>query len=452
MVRMSEHATKAHSDFGGSVIARVIACPGSVALCSTVPERISSSYADEGTFAHALGERHLITRNFDAQQSIGDEIESTTLASKKIVTTEMAAAVQVYLDAVQAEMNKSEDPILLIEERFTLPITSAEEGEVFGANDALVYHPSTGRMVVFDYKHGAGVSVTAGDNKQLKFYAAGAALAHPDWPIAELELVIVQPRARDADEQEIAGVKPWPMDTFELLEFVAEVEEAVTRAKSVAFTERGELIRTDDEIELKPGGTNWATPALNAGSHCRWCAAAAVCPAKQQEVIASISVDFHDIGDLSPKALPEPKDMSASKIASLIRGLDVLTAWANQVRDYGYGLLEQGVEVPGFKLVDKVGRRKWIDDESEIAAYVEMVYGVEADDVMPRKLVTITEAERLIKARITEKTERKQALDDLSLRFTLKDSSGRTMVADTDRRDAVPAGSSADFAGVNLDG
>lgn len=424
---MSEHAHKAHSDYGGSVIARVIACPGSVPLCNSVPERLSSSYADEGTFAHALGEKHLRAGNFDAQQSIGDEIESNKLASKKIVTTEMAAAVQVYLDAVQAEMVKTEDAILLIEERFTLPISSAEEGEVFGANDALVYHPSTGRMVVFDYKHGQGVSVSAEDNKQLKFYAAGAALSHPDWPIAELELVIVQPRARDADEQDIPGVKPWPMDTFELLEFVAEVEQAVAAAKA-------------------PGAP------VAAGSHCRWCAAASVCPAKKEEVIASIGLDFHDIEDIAAKALPLPKEMSTDKIAALLRGLDTLTAWANQVRDYAYGLLEQGVAVPGFKLVDKVGRRKWIDNEAEIAAYLEMVYGVEGEDVMPRKLVTITEAERLVKARVTEKAERKAALDDLSLRFTLKDSGGRTMVADTDRRDAVPAGAAADFAGVNIDG
>ena len=422
---MSEHAHKAHSDFGGSVIGRVIACPGSVPLCNSVPERLSSSYADEGTFAHALGEKHLLARNFDAQQSIGDEIESDKLDSKKVVTTEMAAAVQVYLDAVQAEMVKTEDAILLIEERFALPISSAEEGEVFGANDALVYHPSTGRMVVFDYKHGQGVSVSAEDNKQLKFYAAGAALAHADWPIAELELVIVQPRARDADEQDIPGVKPWPMDTFELLEFVAEVEQAVAISKA-------------------------PNAPVAAGSHCRWCAAASVCPAKKEEVIASIGLDFHDIEDISAKALPVPKDMSTDKIASLLRGLDTLTAWANQVRDYAYGLLEQGVAVPGFKLVDKVGRRKWIDNESEIAAYMEMVYGVEGEDVMPRKLVTITEAERLVKARVTEKVERKAALDDLSLRFTLKESGGRTMVADKDRRDAVPAGASADFAGVDI--
>lgn len=448
---MSEHAYKAHSDFGGSVIGRVIACPGSVPLCNSVPERLSSSYADEGTFAHALGEKHLRAGNFDAQQSIGDEIESDKLASKKVVTTEMAAAVQVYLDAVQAEMVKTEDAILLIEERFTLPISSAEEGEVFGANDALVYHPSTGRMVVFDYKHGQGVSVSAEDNKQLKFYAAGAALSHPDWPIAELELVIVQPRARDADEQDIPGVKPWPMDTFELLEFVAEVEQAVADAKHASTLRPADEWR-DGVHTIAKMETLSGKPVFSAGSHCRWCAAASVCPAKKEEVIASIGLDFHDIEGISAKALPLPKEMSTDKIAALLRGLDTLTAWANQVRDYAYGLLEQGVAVPGFKLVDKVGRRKWIDNEAEIAAYLEMVYGVEGEDVMPRKLVTITEAERLVKARVTEKAERKAALDDLSLRFTLKDSGGRTMVADTDRRDAVPAGAAADFAGVNIDG
>lgn len=421
---MSEHANKAHSDFGGSVIGRVIACPGSVALCKTVPERVSSSYADEGTFAHALGEKHLRESNFDASQSIGDEIEHPKIESKKIVTEQMAAAVQVYLDAVREEMKLSSDAVLLIEERFELPIGSAETGEVFGANDALVYHPSLGRLVVFDYKHGEGVSVSAEDNAQLKFYAAGAALSHPDWRIAELILVIVQPRARDADEQEIAGVKPWTMDTFELLEFVATVEEAVKAAKS-------------------------DNPALDAGSHCRWCAAAAVCPEKQQEVVRGIGVDFHDIAGISPKALPAPSDMDTARIGQLLQGLDVLTAWASQVREFAFGLLQNGVPVPGFKLVDKVGRRKWIDNETEIAGYLEMAYGVESDDAFPRKLVTITEAERLVKALVTEKGPRKEALDDISLRFTLKDSSGQTMVADTDRRDAVPAGAAADFAGVD---
>jgi hypothetical protein len=435
---MSEHANKAHSAFGGSVIGRVIACPGSVALCATVPERASSSYADEGTFAHQLAEECLVARCFDASTRIGDEITSPKLASKKIVTEEMAAAVQVYLDAVAEELGRSADAILLIEERFELPISSAEPGEVFGANDALVYHPSLGRLVIFDYKHGQGVSVSVEDSPQLKFYGAGAALSHPDWHLAEIELVIVQPRARDADDYDVPGVKRWAMDTFELIEFIGTIEQAVTEAKAW-------------QVRLRDSGSV-PVAGLNPGSHCRWCAAAAICPAKQQEVVASIGVDFHDIAGMSPKALPKPADMDAARIGQVLQGLGVLEAWAQQVRDFAFGLLQQGVPVPGFKLVDKIGRRKWIDNESEIAGYLEMVYGIDADDVFPRKLATITEAERLIKAKIpaADKAARKEALDDLSLRFTLKDSSGQTIAPDTDRRDAVAAGPAADFAGVQL--
>jgi hypothetical protein len=442
---MSEHATKAHSRFGGSVIGRVIACPGSPALCATVPERSSSSYADEGTFAHQLGEECLLARNFDASSRIGDEITSPKLASKKIVTEEMAAAVQVYLDAVHEEMGRSGDAILLVEERFSLPISAADEGEVFGANDALVYHPSLGRLVIFDYKHGQGVSVSVEDSPQLKFYGAGAALSHPEWNLAEIELVIVQPRARDANEYDVPGVKRWPMETFDLIEFVGEVEQAVQRAKLVESQAQ--------HLSPMPGETVGGVPVLNPGSWCRWCDAAAVCPAKQREVVASIGVDFSDIAGISPKALPKPAEMDTARIGQLLNGLSVLDAWATQVREFAFGLLQQGVPVPGFKLVDKIGRRKWIDNESEIAGYLEVIYGVEADDVYPRKLVTITEAERLIKARIpaADKAGRKEALDDLSLRFTLKDSSGQTMAPDTDRRDAVTAGAAADFAGVNID-
>ena len=446
---MSEHLTKAHSDFGGSVIGRVIACPGSVALCSVIPDKPSSSYADEGTFAHALAEECLLQNCFDASQKIGSEVWCQKLASRKAVTEEMAAAVQVYLDAVQEELGRSADAILLVEERFVLPISAAEEGEVFGANDALVYHPSLGRLVIFDYKHGQGVSVSVEDSPQLKFYGAGAALTHDDWNLAEIELVIVQPRARDAEEYEIPGVKRWPMDTFELIEFVGEVEQAVARAKAIHAPMK------DDPVAGAPRATDVVdgAPALAAGSHCRWCAAAATCPVKQQEVVDSIGVDFRGV-EVVPSRLPVPKDMGVEQIAQLLRGLDVLTAWATQVREFAFGLLQSGVAVPGFKLVDKQGRRKWIDNEAEIAAYLEMVYGVEGDDIYPRSLVTITEAERLIKAKIpaADKAGRKAALDDLSLRFTLKDSSGVTMVPDTDRRDAVTAGPAADFAGVQIDG
>lgn len=443
---MSEHTEKQHSAYGGSVIGRVIACPGSVALCDGLPER-KSGYADEGTFAHALGEKLLSEMCFDASTMIGEEIEAQKLASKKLVTEEMAGAVQVYLDAVQEELGRSADPVFEIEQRFALPIASADDGEVFGANDALVYHPSTGRLVVFDYKHGAGVAVSAIDNEQLKFYAAGAAFTHPKWNIAEIELVIVQPRASDADDQDVPGVKRWPLDTFELIEFLGTVDLAVQRSKAVIAPMREDPVAgAPRDTDTFPDGTK----VLNVGSQCRWCAAAAICPAKQQEVVDSIGVDFRGV-DLTPQSLPVPKEISTERIGQLLRGIEVFDAWAAQVRDFAFGLLQAGVAVPGFKLVDKIGRRKWIDNESEIAGYVQAVYGVSDEDIYPRKLATITEAERLIKAQVSDKKERAEALADLSLRFTLKESSGQTIAPDTDRRDAVTAGPAADFAGVTID-
>ena len=45
----------AHAKLGASSAARWLACPPSVALSATMPDT-ASSYAAEGTLAHALGE------------------------------------------------------------------------------------------------------------------------------------------------------------------------------------------------------------------------------------------------------------------------------------------------------------------------------------------------------------------------------------------------------------
>lgn len=45
----------AHSNVvGGSTAKRVMNCPGSVALCDTMPPKPSSKYADEGTLLHNI--------------------------------------------------------------------------------------------------------------------------------------------------------------------------------------------------------------------------------------------------------------------------------------------------------------------------------------------------------------------------------------------------------------
>ena len=409
-------------------------CPGSVALCDTVPPRPTSKYAAEGKAAHAVGEHCLLNGERDASLHVGEWWplqEGSHDVQRFECTDEMAQAVQVYIDAVYAELDASPDAELYVEQKFEFVLASAAPGEVFGKNDAMVYTPSKGRLVVFDYKHGAGVSVDVTDNKQLKFYAAGAVLGRP-WALSEIELVIVQPRTRDAEENN-GGVKPWAFDPTEVLDFADELDGAVAKAKYV---------------EVLPPGVD-RTDSLVTGSWCRWCDAAAVCPAREKQASEAVTLDYANVEGLTPSALPQPKDLDTARIGRILAGAPIMRTYLDQVEEYAFGLLVQGVGVPGYKLVDKVGRRQWTDNPEEIASYLELNYGLSPTDLLPPKLVTITEAERQLKAVVTDKAARKAALDDLSIRYTIKDSSGQTIAPESDRRSGID-NAARDFAGVDL--
>jgi hypothetical protein len=427
-----EHDTSAHSTFGGSIADRWMNCAGSTALVASVPPRASSAYASEGTAAHALAEHCLKQGEWSSHFYVDQPFDYDDHGETKTIvpTKEMTDAVNVYLDVVNAELAFAPDAELYVEQRFVLPIATAEPGEVFGANDAIVYIPSLRKLTIFDYKHGAGVSVSAEDNAQLKFYAAGALLTN-DWPVAEIELVIVQPRTRDADDND-GGVKRWALPVAEVIEFAGEAEAAIAAAKAIHGVR---VINRDTDL----------TP----GKWCRWCDAAGVCPAKERQALEASRLDFNDITLVTPRSLPDVKALDTARLGQVLVAIEIIEEWGKQVRAQVDDLLTQGVPVPGWKLVDKIGRRKWIDDETKIAGRLSAMFGIDEDDSRPRKLVTITEAERLIKASVTDKDARKKALDEMSLAFTLKESSGLTLVRESDKREGVDA-IARDFGSINL--
>lgn len=411
----------AHSRFGGSSASRWMSCPGSVALLQTVPAKGSSAYAEEGTLAHAFAAYMLASGDRSAASYIGATLDAQVGA--KPLAEEMAVAIQVYLDAVRAEYDRTPDAELFVEKSFELAVESAEPGEVFGTNDAMVYHPSTGRLVVFDYKHGVGVSVSAEDNAQLKFYAAGAVFSN-EWKLSEVVLTIVQPRARDADE--IGAVREWVFDTVELLEFKAEVGAAIARAKVVW------------EVGVD-------TRHLRTGSWCRWCDAAAVCPAKQSEALQDLDLAFGDVAEITTDDLPDPRTLVPERLSKVVAGIGLLSAWANQCQEYLEALLLGGTAVPGWKVVEKIGRAKWVSDEEQIASALTMLYDVPEDLVRPRRLTTIGDVEKLMKAAGAPKSE----IENFKLANTIKESSGLTIAPDSDRRPAIDAAARA-FGDVEI--
>jgi len=394
-----------HSEFGGSSAARWMSCPGSVALARTLPPEQGSAYAREGTLAHELAALCLARGNA-AEGYVGATLDAG------IVPVDMPAHVQLYLDAVADEMAMSDDSELYVEQRFELSLESAEPGEVYGTADAMVYSKKLQRLTVFDFKYGAGVSVSAENNAQMRFYAAGALLAHPDWPIGAVDMVIVQPRAFDvANNGAVRGASVTPLD---LLDFAAELDRAVAAAKQ-------------------------PDAPFAAGSWCKFCPAAAVCPIAEAQFIEAAKLNLPDIASVSAKNLPKPADLDLERLGKTLHALKVLEGWAEQVREFAFGLAQSGVAIPGYKLVASQARRKWIRDDTEIAAYLELTYGFDIDTVFPRKIATITEVERLIAAKVKDKEARKEATDLLSLNYTIKESSGVTLVPVSDKREAVNA-------------
>jgi Protein of unknown function (DUF2800) len=392
-----------HSQFGGSSAARWMHCPGSVSLCETVPEKPASKYAEEGTRAHELAAVCLASNDHPSTHTDDQD---------------MIDAVVVYLNAVTHEQAQTKTAELYVEKGFVLPISTAEPGEVFGTNDALVWHPETGRLRVFDYKHGAGVSVDVEDNAQLKFYAAGACFSNPDWKVKQVVLTIVQPRDRSED-----SVRDWKFEVADLLEFVAEVERAIWEA--------GFGIKSDRTAKLK------------TGPYCRWCPASAVCPQREAEAIAATTLDFKDVTQVTPDELPIVSNLDAERLGAVLKGLAILNDWYATVQEYVEGLLMSGQPVPGWKVVEKLGRSKWIADETAVAEYADMLFGIELDQIRPRRLTTIGDAEKILKAAGAMKTE----IETFKSKFTIKESSGLTIAPETDRRPGVNA-VKADFEGV----
>lgn len=147
-------------------------CSGSVRLLKALADAgvkdQDSEYAAEGHKAHAVGEYRLRTGMWPAN-----------------VTPAMKEAVKIYTDFVEQVGG-----VLLVEHSFDL---SAIHTGCFGTSDAVVWDTFSRRLMVIDYKHGAGVFVDVPGNMQLQYYALGCLLTLPYEP-EEVILVVVQPR------------------------------------------------------------------------------------------------------------------------------------------------------------------------------------------------------------------------------------------------------------------
>lgn len=388
-------AEKAHATLGASSSERWIACPGSIRLGEGIPNT-ESSYAREGSCAHAVGEACL-NQGRDALEFIDRTVDEYPDIE---VTEEMTDAVQVYLDTVREDLKLDPDAEMFVEQKFDL--THIYPG-MFGTNDCAIYFPKLAKLNIYDYKHGQGVMVDVEDNPQLKYYAVGALTGKHNRPIREIELIVVQPRAPGDNP-----VKRWKTNPVDLLDWIADLREAAKATE-------------DPEAEL------------NAGEWCKFCPAAAICPKLKEHVFDAARADFDTSGGVVVSA---PQTYSPDALAQALKDAEVIKGWINSVQAFAHSEAEAGRIPPGFKLVPKRANRKWKDEKRMKDEMAEFGFK-ESDLLMPGKLMSPNQLETVLKKKGIDKKEIEPLWE--------KRSSGTNLAPLEDSRAAVKPAAETEF-------
>ncbi|MFA6718365.1 MAG: DUF2800 domain-containing protein [Prevotella sp.] len=288
-----------HALLSPSAAARWLNCPGSVSACADIKDK-GSSYAAEGTEAHALAENVL------------NGVDLDTVAH--MYNKDMVENVQTYVDYVRSVGNPA------VEQKLDM---SDWIPECFGTSDAVVVREKT--INIIDLKYGKGIKVYAEKNPQLMIYGLGAWSEYEMLTdIENVVLHIVQPRLDHIDT--------WEISISSLLSWGEWVKD------------RAALALSED------------APRFPGEAQCQWCKAKATCKALYDYTSKIVGAQFDDMD-----ALESPDKLSDRKLREVLEGSNVIKSWLDAVEKHVFNLMLDGKQFKGFKLVEGRSVRKWVD-------------------------------------------------------------------------------------------
>ena len=360
-----------HAVLSASSSERWLNCPPSARLCEAY-ENKGSDYAAEGTDAHTLCEYRL-------KQALGipteDPIENLSWYNEEM--EECAAGYAAYVvELLETAKQTCSDPVVMIEQRVDF---SRWVQEGFGTADCILI--ADGVLNIVDYKHGKGVEVSAEGNTQLSLYSLGALeIFDGIYDIDRVCVHIFQPRK--------SNVVSSMMDKTDLYQW-ADTE--LTEKAQLAYEGQG---------------------SFSCGEWCRFCKAKAECRERAEANLALARYEFQ-----SPALLDD------EEIADILGKVDVLTAWASDVKEYALQQAVSGKEWTGWKLVEGRSNRKYTS-EAAVATTVEGA----GFDPYERKVLGVTAMQKMLG---------KTRFEELLAPYIEKPQGKPTLVPESDKRPAM---------------
>ncbi len=406
-----------HAKYSASGSYQWLKCPGSIGMRQLVNKLIEEGRAKQappsqaaqlGTAAHKLLEICL-TQKLDAQEFFGYELEVD--GETFIVDDNMADSVQMCVDYVNSLLEKYPDAELLLEQR--IDVSSFIGPDMFGTADIVINIPFE-KIIVIDYKHGQGVFVDIEGNAQLRYYALGVAI-NEDFDFDMIEMTIVQPRCPCKDG--FGPIRTEEITVDELHKWAKELKIGYEKAKEAEEV----IVKANKPLD----------EYLNAGSHCKFCPAIPLCPAMHEKIYIDAAMDFSDEDKTKLQPTKKPPNIDIDRIKLILDNGDMIKKYIDEVFSFAQNLLENGQEIPGYKLVKKRAYAKFKNDELDvIEKLVEL--GFDRDIITRVKLETLTKLKKICG---------KETVDSL----TYIPDTGTTIVPITDKRPSIRPSAVSDF-------
>lgn len=427
-----------HTKRSPSQAKRFLSCPGALALCATVPpeqRNQSSPAAQMGTAVHGVVERCLREGSNPEEyrgriiELIGDEESVSILRAGAKTPGNGRVFFEVDGDMIDgAEMMTTyvrerckalgvKESDLQLETR-TNPLP--ERDDTSGTADVTIdAWPEV--LEVVDYKNGYNV-VEHEDNEQLLAYLLGKAL-ESDFAHERYRVTVVQPNAG----HEAGRVRAFDTTKKELLAFQKRYRAGIEQCE-----------KAERDLPHFAGKSNfheWQAAWLSSGSHCMFCDAQAICPARRKLAQAEAKMDFAD----DPREVAMPTN--AADVARVLYWAPTLEALIKAAELWALRSMESGHKVDGHKLVRSKSNRRLREDMPEgelVGAIVKSGYVAKPSELYTEpKLLSGPQIEKLV-----PKAKRK-AFEE---QFLFKPEGKLTVVRESDPRPAITCSAADDFA------
>ncbi|EGQ3069298.1 DUF2800 domain-containing protein, partial [Staphylococcus pseudintermedius] len=196
-----DHTSRAHAKLSASGAKQWLNCPPSIKASEGISDK-TSTFAEEGTFAHELSELYF-SHMYEGLTEFEFNKAYANYQRNEYYSEELREYVEQYVDMVEERVNdakaRDKDVITMFETRLDL---GKYVPESFGTGDVIVY--AGGVLEIIDLKFGKGVEVSAIDNPQLRLYGLGAyELLSVLEDIHTIKMTIIQPRLDNYSTEEL---------------------------------------------------------------------------------------------------------------------------------------------------------------------------------------------------------------------------------------------------------